>query len=100
MPGVTAIESSAVLATSFLSAVDLLVVTNNFSTPLDYTASEVAAVAQFVARGGAVLMIAEFNTIFWDPNWSCPAFVDGQALGIADLLITNQLLARPQGGAR
>lgn len=68
LSGVTAVESSAVLTTSFLSPVDLLVVTNNFSEPLDYTASEIAAVAQFVASGGAVLLIAELNTIFWDPN--------------------------------
>jgi hypothetical protein len=68
LPGVTAIESSAVLTTSFLSTVDLLVVTNNFSEPLDYTPSEIGAVGQFVDAGGAVLMIAEFNTIFWDPN--------------------------------
>ncbi len=68
LPGVSAIESSAVITISFLSTVALLVVTNNFSTPLDYTASEIGAVAQFVTNGGAVLLIAEFNTIYWDPN--------------------------------
>ncbi len=68
LPGVSAIESSAVLTTSFLSAVDLLVVTHNFSEPLTYTASEIDAVGQFVTNGGAVLLIAEFNTIFWNPN--------------------------------
>ena len=52
LPGVSAIESSAVLTPSFLSTVDLLVVTTNFSEPLDYTASEIGAVGQFVEGGG------------------------------------------------
>ena len=68
LPGVTAIESSAVLTTSFLDPVDLLVVTHNFSEPLTYTAAEMAAVGQFVSGGGSMMLIAEFNTIFWDPN--------------------------------
>lgn len=67
MVGVSAIESSAELTSSFLSTIDLLVVTHNFSEPLTYTASEVSAVGDFVDYGGAVLLIAEFNTIFWDP---------------------------------
>jgi hypothetical protein len=68
LPGVTAIESSAELTSGFLAGIDLLVVTNNFSEPLDYTPSEISTVAQFIDNGGAVMLIAEFNTLFWDPN--------------------------------
>jgi hypothetical protein len=68
LPGVTAIESSAELTNGFLAGIDLLVITNNFSEPLDYSASEISEVTQFIVNGGAVMLIAEFNTIFWDPN--------------------------------
>lgn len=61
LAGVTATESAVTLNATVLSGVELLVVTRHFNNAFDYTASEIAAVNDFLVGGGSVLMIAEAN---------------------------------------
>lgn len=57
--GINPTESGAALTGSLLDSVDMLVVTQTFNAPLDYTSSETAAAKSFLNDGGEILMVLE-----------------------------------------
>ncbi|ARE40359.1 hypothetical protein RGUI_2218 [Rhodovulum sp. P5] len=57
--GVSAVEDASTLTDALLAGVDLLVITRFYNNAIDYTAAEIASVANFVSDGGDVLVILE-----------------------------------------
>lgn len=59
--GVSATESAATITSALLANVDLLVVTAFFNNAIDYAASEITAMADFLSGGGDILVVLEAN---------------------------------------
>lgn len=64
--GVTATEDASTITSALLANVDLLVISRFFRTAVDYAATEIEAMADFLSGGGDILVVLETDNSFID----------------------------------